>query len=350
MKEEHLATTAPKRVPLHRRLLARAHLAAPAVVGLLWVLHLAGVLFQPPEELARVHRRVDALNAEVRRALEDEGSFRGERETLEALEQAVVRSWGALPGEAPLPEGDLTYSDPVLKARWAGLENRVVFNPPRDLRARAQMGRIVLEWVDDGKNNVPVTGYVVMRGKGDTPPSDYARVEGGEQSFADKDVTAGVRYTYRVAAVTEDPVVPPDARRSAPGAPASARAISDLRITLIDGDAGTGEATFKVEKWHEGAWFSRRFSVKEGEELGAPDTGAGVDFSTGLTLQSLSVEEGSETRTVSRVVFGPTGRVQLEGGRPVMKEVPVTEEFVEVTAVLGAPGRETETYAQRQKT
>jgi len=353
VKEEFLATTRPKRAPLVRRLLVHLHLVVLGAVVLAAALHLAGVLFAGPRGIPAVNGGIDRRIELLREVLDrTEADLSQEQRQLERLTARVKAVWERLPGEPPEVSADVTYSRNRVAARRRDppMKNEIRFLPPKEVRVRPEMGRMLVTWLQDADSNVQVSGRVVLRAVGDRPPEEHGRLGADAKSFTDDDVEAGRSYTYRIVALTDEPTLPVEERRSAPSKPVTDRAVADVRLALVDADAEAGTATFNVEKWHEGGWYARRFTASTGEELGAVDPGTGVDYATGWKVRSVTADDVSETKRIEQVTFDRRGHVVLESGRPVFEEVPVTETFREVTVVLESSGRPDETHVHREKT
>jgi len=349
MREEHLEAKEGLRPPLGRLILARLHWGALGVAVGLWVLWALGLLLAPDPRLEATVRDMRSSREKLLERMQ--GASIDVEEEARVFEEtaARVRAGFAPPPPGREPGPDVTYSAPLLDLVREGARNEILFLPPSDLQLDVRMGAIALSWVPDGDNNVAISGWEVLRQTGNEPAVVVATLPADTTTWVDDKVQAGVSYTYRVRALTDDPTIPPGARTSQPGPARRAEAASDVRVTLLAGDAAKRTARIEVEKWHDGAWSRRPFEVKVGEKIGAPDPVSGIDYSTGLVLKSLKSRVVKETRKVQEVTFDARGKVILRDGAPVLEEVPVTEESLVIEALVEGGALPPKTLEHRQK-
>ena len=350
MREEHLEAAQTVKTPVSRKLLTHAHWGAMVLAIAIWALHLFGIVFPRHADLDAVEAGIPKRASLFRERVD--GSFldkREEQKRLIDLKNQVAASHGVLPGAPPAVASDLAYSKDILMLRREGAANEILFLPPRDLQVEVKMGSLVLTWLEDVDNNIEVDKWEILRAEGSEPFKTLATIRGDQTTYVDRTVTAGLTYRYRVLAITADESVAAEDRRSKPSAPQRAEAASDVRITLETADPAKKEAVLLVEKWHRGAWWPRKFTVRIGQAIGGKDAGTGIDYGTGRKLKSLTGKPVEETRQVEEVVFDGSGRVVLRGGSPVLEEVPVTERVLELTAVVEGGPLPHKTLRKRQK-
>jgi hypothetical protein len=348
MHEEHLEISQQPRQALGRLLLENLHLAAALLAATALGLGIAGLLLPVPEEVQETLLRLDQTRVLVEQALQSDAGSTLAEEARERAER-VTALWAPPEGDAPSVT-DVMWPPGLLAMARSGEPNEIRFLAPRDLVAEAGRGRVLLRWVEDADSNVPLVGFVILRGAAGAEPTEVGRVEAGATSYEDRDVVSGVTYVYRVAGLTADPgIVAQGMSQSPASSPAMVEAISDVRLTLTAADPEAALASFLIEKWHRDAWWSKTFEVAVGQTVGTPDPGTGVDFSTGRRLASLEVQEGSVTRPSREVVFDPDGRVLVQGGNPVTEEIQITEAFVEYVVALEGPSVPRATLSLREK-
>lgn len=185
--------------------------------------------------------------------------------------------------------------------------------PPVIVEATPEVGRIVLNWVDDGATTYEPVGYNVYRMRLDpvsgtkrlnaTPVSVIKQEDGSTAgTFVDPSVVGDARYAYHVRTLADPPpsALPRAGLLESPAsAPREVKARRDFILTLT-GWSGKPEqmAHILVQKWHRGRPLGHVFQVRIGDSIGrALDLrmrGLGsqpiietVDFSTGCTLVDL---------------------------------------------------------------
>ena len=348
MREEHLEVAQQPKQPLGRRLVESLHLLAALLGAVALGLGIAGLLLPVPEEVQQTLDRLGETRGEVEMALhaDDRSTIADDAEERAAR---VLALWSPAEGRAPAVTG-VMWPPSLLSMARSGEPNEIRFLAPRDLVAEAGRGRVLLRWVEDADSNVPLAGFVVLRGAAGEEPAELDRVGVGVTNYEDPDVVSGVTYVYRVAGLTTDPgILAQGMDRSPASSPATVEAISDVRITLTAADPEAGRATFLIEKWHQDAWWSKTFEAGVGEGVGSADPGTGVDFSTRRRLTSVEMREGAVTEPRREVVFDPQGRVLVQGGNPVTEEVEVTEEFIEYLVALDGPAMPRATLSIKEK-
>lgn len=331
MREEHVQTSETSRRGLKEALLGSLDLFAAGLAGLLVVLEFTvGVLPRTPTEPIR--EELSLARARLAESLEDP------MPELATREAEVSRALGDLQRavrggtrEAPEPIAT-TWPADLLAARRAGVGNAILFRPPSGLSGSAERGVNELSWQTDPDDNVPTTGFVLLRTEEGGSEQEIARLGGDVSVYEDRDVTAGRAYVYRVRGTTEDTEVPL-ARRTTPASNAlTLVAATDFRLTILGADRTAGTVRLQVEKWHDGAWWPRAFTLKRGSDVGTRDPGSGVDYRTGRRLAALRFEDRDEARTLQEPVFQPDGQVRVENGQ-VVREARTVDVRVETVTV-----------------
>lgn len=321
MREEHLESQSTEGLSLAERLRENldllAFVLALAAIGLM----VSGHLFPLPErsketktELTQLTSRIDGSLSEVR--------YDADQVAREAHSQfaTLKAGWSKTAATTDRPPNSLTYPESLLAARRKGESNRIVFLPPLDVVAHADHGVIRLSWTRHQDNNVEISEYAIHRAEGRGQETELLRVGGNVTAYEDRAIKAGYTYTYRIMALTTDLIVLSQIDKSAPSEPSSAEAVADFRLTLEAADIAAQKAEIRVEKWHGGSWWPKKFVVAVGTPIGSKDEGSGVDFTTGRTLKTLRSETGTETVVRHDVVFDDLGRVRLVSGIPMTEE------------------------------
>ncbi|MEE2712446.1 MAG: fibronectin type III domain-containing protein [Planctomycetota bacterium] len=350
MKEEHLETTAAPREPIKEVLLRKLDLMAALLGVVVLALSISGLLFGPPDDL---DEQVTALTAVVEEARQHLGDTRFSRTAHEIRVQEVIEdvrsTWGKVGADKP-KVGSAVAWPAILVTQQRDVEsNEIVFPAPQDPRVEARFGANRVEWTTHEDNNVPVSGFRIMRKVGGGALAELKTVGADVFEYDDTDVRPGKQYTYRVLAVTEEPTVVDQRAESEPSAPATTTAVADFKVTLDDVDLAAKTATFKVEKWHGGIWHEKRFTQKIGEVIGRNDAGSGVNYTSGRVMKTLDSEQATEDRERLEVVFDGAGKVLIADGSPVTTKVVVTETFERVKVLLegGDLPPQTLTYEKR---
>lgn len=333
MKQEHLETTHTRGPGISDMLVENLDFLATGAIAILFVLHFTGILLPVPKGSAKAADDLREARETVTRALQvsrfDEGAVVKDATELASRSRSA---WAPIGGNAPQVRDGLTWPPAYEEAIRRGESNDIVFRAPADVRGSADAGLIRLNWSLDHENNVTPSGFVVLRSEGGGEFREIGRSAADAATYEDKAVRPGMTYTYRIVAMTDDPLVRSQVSRSDPSAPAEITAASDVKLTLLDADPAKGQALIQVEKWHDGTWWSKKFSVAVGQGIGQKDEGSGVDYASGRTLKSLRAEPRSESRARAEVVFDPDGKVRLGESGPITETIEVTEDFELVIA------------------
>ena len=335
MKQEHLETTAAPRGPLKEMLLRKMDLVAALAGIAVLVLFFAGWLLGPPDDLEGQSTALDAGLAEAEQHLMDT-RFSGhayEMRVRGVLDE-VRATWGKVGAEKPEVAAAITWPAVLVKMRRDVESNEVVFPAPQDPRAEARFGANRIEWTTHEDNNVPLSGFRIMRKTGTGALSVLRTVGADVFEYDDADVKPGKDYTYRVLALTEDPTIASQKAESDPSEPATVTAVADFKVGLENVNLEAKTATFKVEKWHNGVWYEKRFTHRIGDVIGRNDAGSGVNYTSGRVMKTLDTERGTEDKERLEVVFDRAGKVLITDGAPVTEKVLVTETFERVQVLL----------------
>jgi hypothetical protein len=335
MKEEHLEVKRRHGPTTLERLKWHVGSLVAIVLFILLALQIAGLIFKPAassttvlRELADASSRV-GTNANARtfpvedRLKQIDGSVGELRTTLKHVVAPKDQAWG------------ITYPPDYLDTLKPGASNEIKFQAPLDVSATAEAGGIDLKWSEGANNNVKVGSFEVLRKEGSAEPASVGKVEGSTHSWRDTTVKPGHLYEYAVVAIAADAGLANTPRgRSPASAPASAKALADFKIELVEAKDGTTIATFKVSKWRDGSWRDRTVDVKEGDAIGEMDQALGVDWSTGRKLAKLTFATAEVPVTRDELVFDAKGRVILEQGLPKRVSVTGTQSKHTVTASI----------------
>lgn len=341
MKEEHVQTAPDLKVGVGELLRKNLDLIALGLVVVLVLLEFAvGLLPRSAgdgnleEELVSATAILDAREAARPADFEARGTRPAE------LAEDLRTAFRGATDAAPALEGLAAWPEAVIAAWKKGEPNALIFREPADLNGVAERGLNLIRWTVHTDHNVPLESFVILRRRGaaDGEFVEVGRVDATTTSFEDKAIQAGHLYTYRVRGFAEEGAVAAEQRLGPLSEPVVLEGAADFRLTLLEADEEARTATFTVEKWHEGAFWPRRFTVAEGAGIGAPDAGSGVDYTTGRVLQKLAIEHLSSKRSLEEPVFGPDGRVLIEGGQVVREAVEVTEPYDRITVHLAGGG------------
>lgn len=351
MKEEHLSSAAPTREPFKDVLLRNLDMIAAGVGVILLALHLFGVVLGTPADLEHQISELDATLAEVDEHLGDTrfGTDRYQVRVSEVIDE-VRRTFGKLPVDTVTGKPDVAFPDALVKQARAGESNSMSFFAPQDVRGEARFGANRIEWTAHEDNNVPLSGFRILRREGDRgTPTEVGATDGDTYQYDDADVKPGRSYTYFVVAVTDDPAVADQMPQSPRSLPITLEAVADFKVTLVDADEDTRTATFKVEKWHKETWFSKQFTARVGQIIGENDPGAGIDYTTGRRVKSIEFKDAFEEKTREEVVFGPDAKVQIKDGAPVTETVTVREAFQEIRVAVEGGGLPPKTLTHEKR-
>jgi hypothetical protein len=335
MREEHLEVKRRHGPTTLERL--RWHvgsLVAGALLVLL-ALQLFGVILAPPTPTENALRALSDATGRVEAGVNARTFPADER--LKNVDSMVGELRTTLKHHAPTsdPAWGITYPVDYLDTLKPGASNEIRFEAPIGLTATAEAGGVQLKWGEGAHNNVKVGAFEVLRkdGGGDAVP--VGRTEGAVFEWRDSAVKPGYAYEYAIVAIAADPDLANTPRgRSPASAPATAKALADFKIELVDAKDGTAIATFKVSKWRDGAWKDRTVDVKEGEAIGQMDQALGFDWSTGRKLAKLTFQTAEVPVTRDEIVFDPKGRVVVEAGAPKKVAVAGIQTKHKVTALL----------------
>jgi hypothetical protein len=335
MKEEHLEVKRRHGPTTLERLKWHLGSLVAIVAFILLALQIAGVIFKPSassttvlrelsDASSRVGTNANARTFPVEDRLKQVDVTVGElRTTLKHLVSPPDQAWG------------ITYPPDYLDTLKPGASNEIRFQAPLDLVATAEAGGIDLKWAEGANNNVKVGAFEVLRKEGSAEPAPVGKVEGSVHAWRDTTVKPGHVYEYVVVAIAADAGLANTPRgRSPASAPASAKALADFKIELVDAKDGASVATFKVSKWRDGSWRDRTVEVKEGDAIGEMDQALGVDWSTGRRLSKLTFATADVPVTRDELLFDAKGRVIVEQGAPKKVSVTGTRSKHTVTASI----------------
>lgn len=330
MREEHLERTV-ERGPLAARLQENLHGILAGAAAVFLALVVAGVLFAPPQDSLDARSRLQAAAEDLAAHLH------GVRFDHAAYAERVAGLAAGVQGRlAPLdiesaPDLDVSpWPAKLLADLRDGRGNEVRFSAPDKMSVDPDRGFNQIRWSIDPGSNVRISAFAIERAEGSMPFREIGRVPGEVFAFEDRLIRPGVAYAYRVAAETDEAFLPSGQRRSPASEPVSVVAIADFRLTLLRGRSDDGVAEVQVDKWHEGRWWTRVYEVRQGEAIGAPDPGTGVDYSTGRQVDELRFEEAVRVEPLLQVVFDGAGRVRVEGGAPVTELMDVERRWIKV--------------------
>ncbi len=240
---------------------------------------------------------------------------------LAEIPPVVDRQWNPPPVDHPLASS-LFYDPATLEDLRGGRELELRFPAPKDLAAQADVGVIRLQWRRDDTGTVPVTGWVVYRQAPGEEEERVASLPFERTQFDDRSVKAGVLYTYRVAALTDEPILLKRKRNeSRKSRGISIRGKRDFEILPLSWNEGTKTFRVRVRKFHRGTWYEKDFDAVKGEAIGVLDPGTGVDYRTGCLVVGVDsrTEEVEETR--DEIQFDEKARVLVKEGRPLTRRV-----------------------------
>lgn len=350
MREEHLETSAPSREPFKDVLLRNLDTMA-AVLGLVILgLSLFGLLLGPPEDLGDQVAELDASISQAQEHLEDTRFSRADHEKrVQAVIDDVHSTWGPLEASKPATGGLITWPELLVKLQKEAESNEIVFPAPQDSTAKAEFGSNRVTWTTHEDNNVPISGFRILRKVGEGALAELAVVGADVFQYDDRDVSPGKQYTYRIVSLTEEPTVVDQVAASDPSEPATVNAVADFKVSLEDVDLEKKIATFKVEKWHNENWFEKRFTHRIGDVIGRNDAGSGVNYTSGRVMRTLDAAEATEDKERLEVVFDGSGKVLIKDGAPVTEKVVVTETFQKVTVRVEGAGLPPETLTHEKR-
>ncbi|MCA9321457.1 MAG: fibronectin type III domain-containing protein, partial [Planctomycetes bacterium] len=145
----------------------------------------------------------------------------------------IARQWAPGLEPHPLPAG-FFYHGPTLTDLREGRDLELRFPPPTDPKLEAEIGLIRVIWGRDDRGTVPVTGYSVYRTGPDGAERRVAQVDPDQTVWVDTQVQAGRLYSYRVSAVTDEPLlVRRNRAESRRTRPTSVRGKRDYEIKLV---------------------------------------------------------------------------------------------------------------------
>ncbi|MAG31576.1 MAG: hypothetical protein CL908_11880 [Deltaproteobacteria bacterium] len=339
MKEEHIESAAVERQSIKDTVASNLDVIAAIVGGLILVLHLLGVVLGPPADLEQTVDKLTAGNSATLDHFENTRfDFAGHTAKIDAAKVEVEGGWSKLPDQKVAAPQWITYPEVLVAQVKAGESNEIEFRAPEDVGGEAKFGANVVTWNVHQDNNVPISGFKIMRKTGGGKLVELDRVGTDVFEYEDKAVKAGIEYRYRVIALTDEPTVVDQVPESPVSEPISVMAIADFKIELVSTDRGKNTAVFDVEKYHDESWPKKRFTVKVGAVIGEKDIGSGVDFATGRILKNLQQSKVTETKPREEVVFDEAGKVVVKDGSPVTTSVQIEETAVIVTVRLEEGG------------
>ena len=342
MKEEQLHSEEERRVDVWASLFSSLDYVGLGLGVLVLVLCVSDVLLPVPPESARLQQQLEQL------AQERDSAVRSRhfepRELLQRSDAAQALLRGTLAGAGTVPqvkdEGAVWPTSVLAALRDEGNVARLL--PPEDLVAVALHGAVRLTWRAAARSNVAVKLLEILRA---APGGEYEviiAVAPTESTWTDSSATPGTLFNYRIVAVCADPLLAASLPRSELSAPVTCGSEADLRWGLIHADATA--ARFSVERWQGEGFIAKEFRVQQGEMVGAIDPVSGVDFGTGMKLESIRLETETSQRSVAAVVFDAQGRVVLVAGRPQtvqeMREITSSIACVRLQPAGNAPALE----------
>ncbi len=240
---------------------------------------------------------------------------------LAEIPSVVERQWSPAPIDKVL-DSNLFYDAATLEDLRGGRELELRFPPPKDLSAQAEVGVIRLQWRRDDTGTVRVTGWAVYRQAPGEKEKRVASLPFERTQYDDRSVEAGVLYTYRVAALTDESILLKRNRNeSRKSRSISVRGKRDFEILPIGWDDRTKTFRVRVKKYHGGTWYEKDFDAVKGAMIGLLDPGTGVDYRTGCLVVGVDVrtEEVEETR--DEIQFDEMAKVLLKDGKPLTRRV-----------------------------
>jgi hypothetical protein len=355
MREEHLESSKREREPLKERVLRNLD-AIAAILGVAFIgLYIGGVVLGPPADhhavLLDLEERRESTATGFDEAAFDLGDY---EQRLTAAELRVRTLWGPAPEpKRPLPPPaalTVTYPDLLVGMVRGELQNEITFPPPQDVRGDAEPGRNHVLWTIHQDNNVDLSGFSILRRVGDGAFQALATVDADTREYEDRAVTPGVKYGYRIVAMTADPVlVRQGVRETEPSAPITLDGVADFKVTLVSADPDRSEAVFDVEKLHEGAFRLKRFTASLNGVVGGNDPGAGVDYTTGRVVKKIDAKPMTEIRERFAVIFDEHAKVKLKDGVPVTEKLEIEESFLSVSVLLEGGGLPPETLVHEKR-
>ncbi len=240
---------------------------------------------------------------------------------LAEIPQVVERQWNPAPCDEVL-DSSLFYDSATLEDLRVGRELELRFPAPKNLAAQAEVGVIRLQWRRDDTGTVPVTGWAVYRQAPGEEERRIASLPFERAQYDDRSVKAGVLYTYRVAALTDEPILLKRKRNeSRKSRGISVRGKRDFEILPLAWNEGTKTFRVRVKKYHGGTWYEKDFDAVKGRMIGTLDPGTGVDYRTGCLVVSVDIrtEEVEETR--DEIQFDEMARVLLKDGKPLTRRI-----------------------------
>ncbi|HMS16178.1 MAG TPA: hypothetical protein PKA37_05005 [Planctomycetota bacterium] len=316
MKEEHLEKQVEQ-----GGLLSKSkewwHLAVGALGIIFLGLVAIGVAWDIPPASTAIRKDLEDTRASLEHQLGETRINLAEHGDNLAREMEKVQGISArIDGELDTFDRVSLYSESRLRAWREGKGNVVRFGAPAGLVVDAERGFNRVRFVPDVLNSVALSGHLLERSVGGGAFERIALLPSGQVEHEDRGVRPGVAYAYRVASLTEESFVPEGERMSAFSSVATVVGATDFRLSLLAGNKEQGNAELQVEKWHNDRWWTKVFTVREGEDVGALDTGTGVNYGTRQKISKLEFVEDQRRETLKEVVFDASGRVALEGEAP----------------------------------
>ena len=253
---------------------------------------------------------------------------------VETEKASIRNAWTQGAKDTRLTSG-LFYHLATLNDLRDGRDLIMRFLPPRDVVAAPDIGVVRLQWRADPSNTVDSIGYVVFRKRANGSFEEISRLGAETTSWADTDVSAGVDYLYAVAAQTDEKaLVAAGNALSARTPPVHVTGKVDYEIRPIRYETAGEFLRVSVRKHVNGVWHERQFDAREGQQVGAVDSGSGVDFTTGCLVQKLLATPEVVVATTTEVVLDHNGHVVLEEGKPLERERRIERTGLNVEAML----------------